>query len=182
MKKRTAIVFSVLLLITLYIIISFVLPGKDVSGYYNSIDEARSEIVKFDNGSGSKCYESGTLICTEKLENGYVDFILLNDELYIVTIRNKYIDSIEKYSYMGATKTSNIDYKISENSIQFSKGEAIDFREVDLYFGLDVPEVEIKWAIMKENCTFDVNVSTYNFTYKNNNYILYIIWDGESIK
>ena len=74
------------------------------------------------------------------MDNGYVDFLFYNDDLYVVTFRNKYKGSIEKYQYQGYNKISNMDYKISQNTENLNTEKAIDFEEVDLFFGFDFSE------------------------------------------
>ena len=169
MKKRVVIISISIVAVLLTLIFGYIVSGKDISGYYNTIEKAR-----YDNDRTAVAYENGTLIYTKKMDNGYVDFLFYNDDLYVVTFRNKYKGSIEKYQYQGYNKISNMDYKISQNTENLNAEKAIDFEEVDLFFGFDFSEKIIRCCVMKERCDFGVEVSSYCFIYKNTEYFLYV--------
>ena len=168
MKRKISMVCGLIVLILAFVLINALLP-KDFSGYYKNIDMARKEQAEI--------YDNGVFVCTQETKNRYTDFII-DENLYIIKIKQKDTIFGEKYRIVGQQKVFNF-YEFLEKDIKYYK------QHNELYLAsvgwLDhwprKAEENILWSILPAQYSvtnLDDSVSKHNFTYENVEYILYV--------
>lgn len=169
MKKSFMIGGSTIGIVLLLILVSMFLP-KDFFGYYRDIDMVREEL--------SGIYDNGVFVYTQETKNNrYTDFII-NDDIYIVRIKEK--DTIFGKKYRMTLKDRVFDfYDILERKTkEFNKSGEIDFVSIgwiDEWPGK--VEENVLWSVLPvEYVITDLenNVSAHKFTYNGEDYVLYV--------
>lgn len=168
MRKKILVVCSVVGVILIVLIANALLP-KDFFGYYRDIDMVREE--------NSKIYDNGVFVCSYTMGNKHTDFVI-NQDVFIFRIEQK--DTIFGPKYRLVLEDRVFDfYEILDRQIaDYNNNNEIYFSSIGwLDYWPSKPDENMLWGVLPAECSvsdLDDNVSAYNFTYNNEEYVLYI--------
>lgn len=170
MKKiHILIIVYALIGVILFTIISFVSPS-DINGRYKTLGLARQAV---------SYYDGADIVHTVDFPDCYVDFIIDKDGiLFVVTIEKSNMIFGQHYrkSEMIGFYT---DIKIKECTDYFNQNEKIQWHRSNQYSNSDFTTVY--WTVLEQNCVVeDRNIESYEFTLKENGYMLYTKYDLEN--
>ena len=165
MKKAHLICLIYLVVgIVLLTIVNAISP-QDFWGRYRTPEYARMTSKYYDN--------TQTMICTVKNDDRYLDFLLDNSgRLYSITIKRKNAMFGERYS-VNTYASCDLDIEIRNHMDYYNKNGKVYWESNSNIFTSKYKDVY--WAVLDSTCKVEEeNVSAYEFTFNQEQYILYI--------